>query len=223
MVVSNKAGLLEMYHDFGKRILDLILVIPALVLLSPLMALIGLLVCLSLGSPILFQQKRPGLGGRPFTIYKFRTMANAYDAQGEPLPDAQRLTMFGKFLRSTSLDELPELFNVLKGEMSLVGPRPLMWNYLDLYTPEQRRRHDARPGITGWAQIHGRNNVSWDERLAMDVWYADHQSLSLDIEILVKTAYRVANREGISQAGYATASDFAGSQQYQEPTTIADR
>jgi len=191
--------------------LDLLLTIPALVLLSPVLALIVLLVRLKLGSPILFRQQRPGLHGTPFTIYKFRTMTDARDAVGNRLPDAQRLTSFGRFLRSTSLDELPELFNVLKGEMSLVGPRPLLLRYLERYTPEQMRRHEVKPGITGWAQVNGRNAITWEQKFALDVWYVDHCSLRLDVQIIALTLWKILKREGISQPGQATMEEFMGS------------
>lgn len=200
-----------MYRTFGKRLLDLALAIPALILLAPLLALLALLVRLKLGSPVFFRQQRPGLHGQPFTILKFRTMTDARDAQGNLLPDEDRLTPFGQFLRSTSLDELPELIHVLKGEMSLVGSRPLMMRYLDRYTPEQMHRHDVRPGITGWAQVNGRNTISWEARFAMDVWYADHVSLWLDVKIIALTVWKILKREGISQPGQATMEEFRGS------------
>lgn len=159
---------------------------------------------------MLFRQMRPGLHGEPFTLYKFRTMTDARDADGNLLPDAQRLTRFGRFLRSTSLDELPELWNVLKGDMSLVGPRPLLMQYLERYTPEQKRRHEVRPGITGWAQVNGRNAITWEEKFALDVWYVDNQSLWLDLRILMLTVWKVLRREAISQAGNATMTEFMG-------------
>ncbi len=199
-----------MYRFIGKRFLDLILVIPALILLAPVLATVALLVWLKMGSPVIFRQQRPGLHGRPFMMYKFRTMTNARDAEGNLLPNEQRLTRFGKFLRSTSLDELPELINVLRGEMSLVGPRPLLMSYLERYTPEQMRRHEAKPGITGWAQINGRNAVTWDERFKNDVWYVDNLSLWLDLMIILVTIEKVWQREGISQPGRATMEEFRG-------------
>ena len=194
-----------------KRTFDLTVALLALALLSPLLGLIALAVRLTLGAPVLFRQVRPGLHGQPFTIYKFRTMTGARDAQGNLLPDAERLTPFGRFLRSTSLDELPELFNVLKGEMSLVGPRPLLMQYLDRYTPEQMRRHEVRPGITGWAQVNGRNAITWEQKFALDVWYVDHSSLWLDLKIILLTVCKILTREGISQPGQATAREFMGS------------
>ncbi len=196
----------------GKRLFDLLIAVPALIVLSPVMAAIAVLVARYHGRPILFKQVRPGFGGKPFVIYKFRTMNDARDAQGRPLPDAERLTRFGRFLRSTSLDELPELLNVLRGEMSLVGPRPLLMQYLERYTPEQRRRHEVKPGITGWAQVNGRNALSWEDRFALDVWYVDHQSLALDLKILLLTLWRVLQREGISQDGHVTMTEYLGSQ-----------
>jgi lipopolysaccharide/colanic/teichoic acid biosynthesis glycosyltransferase len=199
-----------MYRAVGKRILDLALVLPALALLSALLVLVGILLRLKLGSPVLFRQVRPGRDGKPFTMLKFRTMTEARDAQGELLPDAERLTPFGRFLRSTSLDELPELFNVLKGEMSLVGPRPLLVRYLPRYTPEQARRHEVKPGLTGWAQVNGRNALCWDDKLALDVWYVDHQSLRLDLVILALTVVKILKRDGISQPGHATMEEFLG-------------
>lgn len=199
-----------MYRTFGKRLLDLALTIPALILLSPVLGLVALLVRLKLGAPILFRQQRPGLLGQPFTILKFRTMTNARDAQANLLPDEDRLTPFGQFLRSTSLDELPELFNVLKGEMSLVGPRPLLMRYLDRYSPEQMRRHKVKPGITGWAQVNGRNALTWERKFDLDVWYVDHQSLWLDLKIIALTGRKIIIREGITPEGYATGYEFMG-------------
>ncbi|MBE9514449.1 MAG: sugar transferase [Chloroflexi bacterium] len=205
-----------MYRTFGKRLLDLALTIPALILFAPLFALLALLVRVKLGCPVLFRQQRPGLHGRPFTLFKFRTMTDARDAQGNLMPDDERLTPFGRVLRSTSIDELPEMFNVLKGEMSLVGPRPLMIKYLDRYTPEQMRRHEVKPGITGWAQVNGRNDISWEGKFALDVWYVDHQSLWLDLKIIAMTPWRILKREGISRQGYATAPEFMGTTEHHE-------
>jgi sugar transferase EpsL len=182
-----------------------------LMVLSPLLMLLILIVRLRLGSPIFFRQKRPGLNGNPFMLIKFRTMTNAHGAAGDLLPDSQRLTSLGRFLRNTSLDELPELINVLKGDMSLVGPRPLLMQYLDRYTAEQMRRHEVRPGITGWAQINGRNAITWEEKFVLDVWYVDHQSFGLDIKILALTFWKVLKREGINQMGHVTAEEFRGS------------
>lgn len=193
-----------------KRLFDIVVAALLLVLLSPLLLAVACMVKVSLGSPVLFKQVRPGLHGRPFTMYKFRTMTDARDAQGRLLPDERRLTKFGRFLRSTSLDELPELFNVLKGDMSLVGPRPLLMEYLPLYTPEQARRHEVRPGITGWAQVNGRNAISWEEKFEHDVWYVDNRSLWLDIKILWLTLLTVARREGISAQGHVTMPPFQG-------------
>jgi len=196
-----------------KRAMDLIVCIPAAIMLAPFALAIALAVRVVLGSPVLFRQQRPGFGGRPFVMVKFRTMRDAYDARGEPLSDEVRLGRFGRWLRSTSLDELPEIYNVIKGEMSLVGPRPLLMEYLPLYTPEQRRRHDVRPGITGWAQVNGRNAISWREKFEHDVWYVDHWSPGLDLRILWKTIRSVLARESISQAGQATAEKFTGERQ----------
>lgn len=182
----------------------------AFVILSPVLIVIALLIRLTLGTPILFRQQRPGQHGKPFTLLKFRTMNDAADSHGHLLPDSERLTGFGRFLRSTSLDELPELFNVLRGDMSLVGPRPLLMQYLERYTPEQARRHEVRPGITGWAQIHGRNTLTWEEKFALDVWYVEHMSFRLDLKILVLTVWKVLRREGISQDGHVTMSEFTG-------------
>jgi sugar transferase EpsL len=200
-----------MYTSYGKRIFDLAIAVPVVVLAAPFVLALALLVRLKLGGPVLFRQQRPGLNGRPFTIYKFRTMTDQRDAQGNLLPDGQRLTPFGKFLRSTSLDELPELLNVVKGEMSLVGPRPLLMHYLDLYTPEQMRRHEVRPGITGWAQVNGRNALCWEEKFALDLWYVDNPSLWLDLKIVFLTFWKIVQREDINQPGQATMKPFEGS------------
>lgn len=193
-----------------KRLLDIGLTLPVLILLSPVMLIISILVAYQHGLPILFKQARPGYQGKIFTIYKFRTMKNLTDDEGKPLPDSQRLTKFGRFLRASSLDELPELFNVLKGEMSIVGPRPLLVEYLPRYNPTQFRRHAVLPGITGWAQINGRNAITWQEKFDLDVWYVDNWSLWLDIKIIVLSIVKVLNREGISQPGQATAEPFMG-------------
>ena len=198
------------YRRIGKIWLDRMAAGFCLVTLSPVLLGVALAVRVRLGSPVLFRQTRPGLGGRPFEMVKFRTMTDAQDAEGQLLPDADRLTPFGRFLRSSSLDELPELWNVLKGDMSLVGPRPLLMRYLDRYTPEQARRHEVRPGITGLAQTSGRNALSWDDKFALDVWYVDHQSLGLDLKILARTVLKVIRRDGISAAGEATMSEFGG-------------
>jgi sugar transferase EpsL len=191
-----------------KRVFDIVVSAVALTVLAPVMGLIALLVWRTMGRPVLFRQARPGLHGKPFVMYKFRTMRDLRDAEGNLLPDEARLTPFGRWLRSTSLDELPELLNVLRGEMSLVGPRPLLMEYLERYTPEQARRHEVKPGITGWAQIHGRNNLSWDERFKLDVWYVDNWSLWLDVKILWRTLWMVLRREGISAQGHATMPRF---------------
>lgn len=195
-----------------KRLVDLVGAGLAIVLLSPLIAIVAYLVRRNLGSPIFFTQRRPGLNGKPFIMYKFRTMSDARDSEGKLLPDDQRLTRFGQFLRSTSLDELPELWNVIKGEMSLVGPRPLLMKYLELYTPEQARRHEVKPGITGWAQVNGRNALTWEEKFKLDVWYVDNWTLTLDLRILWLTLLKVVRRDGISAAGHATMPEFKGCQ-----------
>lgn len=195
---------------FVKRAFDLAITIPVLIVVSPVLILISLLVWIWHGFPILFSQQRPGYQGKIFTIYKFRTMRDLTDPQGKLLPDEKRLTKLGHFLRSTSLDELPELFNVLKGDMSLVGPRPLLIAYLPLYNEEQFRRHEVLPGITGWAQVHGRNAITWQEKFNLDIWYVDHWSLGLDLKILALTIRKVLQREGISQPGQATAELFTG-------------
>jgi sugar transferase EpsL len=200
-----------------KRTVDLLGAIIALLLLAPLMLVVALIIrrpgarAAGGGSPVLFSQSRPGLHGKLFTIYKFRTMRDLYDADGRLLPDEQRLTRFGRFLRSTSLDELPELWNVVKGEMSLVGPRPLLAQYLERYTPEQARRHDVLPGITGWAQVNGRNALSWEEKFQLDLWYVDHWSLGLDLRILGQTLAKVLKRDGISAENHSTMPVFLGS------------
>lgn len=203
-----------MYRAFGKRLLDLGLASPTLIVLAPLYGLLALVVRIKLGSPVLFRQRRPGLHGQPFTMLKFRTMTDARDVHGDLLPDGDRLTPFGQFLRSTSLDELPELFLVIKGDMSLVGPRPLLMEYLDRYTPQQMRRHEAKPGITGWAQVNGRNDISWEEKFARDVWYVDHVSLSVDLKIVALTFWRILRRDGISRQGHATAPEFMGTPEH---------
>lgn len=193
-----------------KRIVDIFGAGLGLLLLSPVLAIVAYKIRRDMGSPVLFRQTRPGLHGKPFQMVKFRTMRNATDAEGKPLPDAERLTKLGQFLRSSSLDELPELWNVLKGEMSLVGPRPLLMEYLPLYSPEQAHRHEVRPGVSGWAQVNGRNAISWDEKFALDVWYVDNRSLWLDLKIIWLTIGRVIKRDGISAAGEATMSKFTG-------------
>jgi sugar transferase EpsL len=195
----------------SKRLFDLVAAGLGLLLLSPLLLFLGTLVRVQHGAPVLFRQQRPGFKGIPFRVYKFRTMLEVRATDGSPLPDAERLTPLGRFLRTTSLDELPELINVLRGEMSLVGPRPLLMQYLERYSPEQMRRHDALPGITGWAQINGRNALTWEDKFRLDVWYVDHQSFWLDLRILMLTFWKVFTREGISQPGHATAEEFMGS------------
>lgn len=193
-----------------KRLFDILASFFGLLLLSPVILIVAWQVSRKLGSPVFFRQTRPGLHGKPFEMVKFRTMRDAFDENGKPLPDSERITPFGRFLRSTSLDELPELWNVLKGDMSLVGPRPLLMEYLPLYSKEQYRRHDARPGVTGWAQVNGRNSLSWDEKFKLDVWYVDNRSLWLDIKILFLTVKKVLVRDGISAEGEATMAKFTG-------------
>ncbi|MBN1890294.1 MAG: sugar transferase [Thermoflexales bacterium] len=200
-----------MYRHCGKRILDLVVAGLALIALSPVLMVLAWLVWVKLGTPVIFRQQRPGWHGRLFTLLKFRTMRDARDAEGNSLPDAERLTPFGQFLRSASLDELPELVNVLRGEMSLVGPRPLLMRYLERYTPEQARRHKVKPGLTGWAQVNGRNTLSWEQKFELDVWYVDHMSFWLDIKIVALTLWKILKREGINQPGQATAQEFLGS------------
>ena len=196
-----------------KRAMDLAVCVAAAIVLSPLVLTTALAVRVMLGRPVLFRQQRPGLGGRSFEILKFRTMRDLRDSRGELLPDEVRLGRFGRWLRASSLDELPEIYNVIRGEMSLVGPRPLLMEYLPLYTAEQRRRHEVRPGITGWAQVNGRNAISWNEKFEHDVWYVDNWSLELDLCILSRTVMSVVVREGISQQGQVTAEKFTGNRQ----------
>jgi lipopolysaccharide/colanic/teichoic acid biosynthesis glycosyltransferase len=200
----------RLYRRVGKRLVDVVLALGVLLVLSPVLALVAVLVRARFGAPVLFRQLRPGRHGRPFTLLKFRTMVDARDAGGRPLPDADRLTPFGRWLRSLSLDELPELINVLKGDMSLIGPRPLLMQYLQRYTPLQARRHEVRPGVTGWAQVNGRNALTWEQKFALDVWYVDHHSLALDLKILGLTLWKTVMREGISEANHATAREFMG-------------
>jgi len=193
-----------------KRWLDLFLALFGLLFLMPVFLGVALLIRLNMGSPVLFRQHRPGLHGQVFPMFKFRTMKNAVNEQGDLLPDAERLTRLGLFLRKYSLDELPELFNVLRGEMSLVGPRPLLVDYLPLYSPEQARRHDVKPGLTGWAQINGRNTLSWEDKFKFDVWYVEHQSVWLDFKIIFLTLFKVLKKEGVSQEGHVTMEKFHG-------------
>lgn len=193
-----------------KRLLDIIIAVVALILLSPLYAFVAYKVKKNLGSPVLFRQVRPGLNGKPFEMIKFRTMKDAVDAQGNPLPDSERLTPFGKMLRSTSLDEMPELWNVIKGDMSIVGPRPLLTEYLPLYNEEQAKRHNVRPGMTGHAQVNGRNAISWEEKFKLDTWYVENQSILLDFKIMFKTVHKVLAKDDISAEGKATMTHFTG-------------
>jgi sugar transferase EpsL len=197
-------------RSFAKRGFDALLSLVLLLFLFPVLALIVLAIRMCLGSPVLFRQVRAGFRGKTFSLLKFRTMLETRDARGAPLPDRERLTRLGCFLRNTSVDELPELINVLRGEMSLVGPRPLLVQYLKRYTPEQMRRHEVKPGITGWAQVNGRNAITWEQRFAFDVWYVDHWSLWLDLKILTMTAWKIVRREGIRHPGEATMSEFMG-------------
>lgn len=198
---------------FFKRVFDVISALVGLILLSPLLLVVAVMVRLKLGSPVLFRHQRPGLHGKSFELIKFRTMTDERDENGKLLPDSERLPAFGRFLRSTSMDELPELFCVLKGDMSLVGPRPLMMKYLPRYSAEQARRHEVKPGITGWSQVNGRNASSWERKLELDVWYVDHRNLWLDFKIILMTLMAVIKREGINQPGEATASEFMGTEQ----------
>ncbi|WP_256415406.1 sugar transferase [Acinetobacter sp. 5862] len=194
-----------------KRLLDIVIASIALVILSPLYIFVAYKVKKNLGSPVLFRQVRPGLHGKPFEMIKFRTMKDALDEQGNPLPDSERLTPFGKMLRSTSLDEMPELWNVIKGDMSVVGPRPLLIEYLPLYNKEQAKRHDVRPGMTGYAQVNGRNAIGWDEKFKLDTWYVENQSVWLDFKIMLKTVKKVIAKDDINEAGEATMTKFTGS------------
>lgn len=199
-----------------KRLLDIIIASIALILLSPLYAFVAYKVKKNLGSPVLFRQVRPGLHGKPFEMIKFRTMKDAVDERGNPLPDSERLTPFGQMLRSTSLDEMPELWNVIKGDMSIVGPRPLLMEYLPLYSPEQAKRHDVRPGMTGHAQVNGRNAIGWEEKFKLDTWYVENQSIWLDFKIMFKTVHKVLAKDDISAEGEATMTKFTGSQNKDE-------
>jgi lipopolysaccharide/colanic/teichoic acid biosynthesis glycosyltransferase len=208
------------YRRCGKRLFDLALVAPLLLLSAPVLVVTSLLVWWTLGRPVLFRQMRPGLHAVPFEMLKFRTMTDQRDHRGVLLPDEQRLTSIGRFLRSTSLDELPELWHVLRGELSLVGPRPLLLEYLNRYSPEQARRHDVKPGITGWAQINGRNGLEWERKLQLDVWYVEHAGLMLDVTILLRTVLTVLSREGVAAANHATAPEFLGGAR--EGTPCAD-
>ena len=209
---------------FVKRMFDLVVSLIGLILLSPLLLLISVAVRLFYGQPVLFRQQRPGYTSKSFFIFKFRTMADEFDSQGILLPDSQRLTWLGRFLRASSLDELPELFNVARGDMSLVGPRPLLMQYLDRYTPQQARRHEVLPGITGWAQINGRNTITWEDKFRYDVWYVDHWTFWLDMKILGLTFWKVLLREGINQPGHISAGEFMGTvnESRQEMNDILD-
>ena len=197
---------------FSKRLFDLTFALIALVILSPIILVIAILVRIFIGTPILFKQQRPGYKSHPFFIYKFRSMTNRFAPNGSLLPDAERLTRFGRLLRSLSLDELPELLNIIRGEMSFVGPRPLLMEYLPLYSPEQARRHDVVPGLTGWAQVNGRNAINWPTRFKLDVWYVDNWSFWLDIKIILMTVWKAISREGVNQEGQATVEYFKGEQ-----------
>jgi sugar transferase EpsL len=203
-------------NNLPKRVVDLVVSIAALLLLAPALVVIAVMIRLTMGGSVLFRQRRPGLHGHPFTMMKFRTMTDARDGQGQLLPDSERLTATGRFLRATSADELPALINVLKGEMSLVGPRPLLIEYLGRYTPEQMRRHDVKPGITGWAQVNGRNSLSWEKKFELDVWYVDHRSLGLDLRILWLTLMKVLKRDGITAEGHSTMPIFMGTRNNQD-------
>lgn len=197
-------------NTFAKRLIDLLFAGILLVLTAPLMAVVAVAIRMSMGRPVLFRQMRPGYKGKPFALLKFRTMNEEQNEQGHLLTDAERVTSLGSFLRRLSLDELPQLYNVLRGEMSLVGPRPLLMQYMNLYTCEQARRHNAKPGLTGWAQVHGRNALTWPEKFALDLWYVENRSLSLDAQILLRTVLQVVKREGISRQGHVSTPEFSG-------------
>ncbi|PGS52656.1 sugar transferase [Bacillus sp. AFS041924] len=194
-----------------KRVIDLIISLTLLILLFPILIVVAIVIRLKMGSPILFTQQRPGLFGKPFSLYKFRTMSNLYDEQGNLLSDEKRLSVLGKFIRKYSLDEFPQLLNILKGEMSLVGPRPFLMEYLSLYTKDQMSRHNVKPGITGWAQVNGRNEITWEEKFKLDIWYVENHNTMLDLKILFLTFLKVIKREGISQQGHVTMEKFKGS------------
>ena len=200
----------ELYRRYGKRALDLAVAVPAAAVAAPVVVGCAVAVAATMGRPVFFRQRRPGLRGEPFDIIKMRTMSDARDAQGALLPDAQRLTALGRWMRRLSIDELPQLWNVLEGSMSVIGPRPLLMRYLDRYSPEQARRHDVKPGITGWAQVNGRNALSWEQKFAHDVWYVDHMSLLVDLSILARTATKLVERADISARGHATMPEFMG-------------
>ncbi len=208
---------MDSYQRAGKRALDLFLGVLLFILAAPLMGFVAVMILLRLGKPVFFKQFRPGKDNLPFILYKFRTMSEKYDSSGGLLPDGLRISAFGRFLRELSLDELPELFNVLKGDMSLVGPRPLLMEYLDRYTREQAKRHEVKPGITGWAQVNGRNAITWEEKFKYDVWYVDNWSLGLDLKILFMTIIKVIKGEGINQPGQATMEEFKGSHSKEAP------
>jgi lipopolysaccharide/colanic/teichoic acid biosynthesis glycosyltransferase len=220
--VAGQPTRMSLYRIVGKRMLDAPAAAIGCVLLSPLFLVVYLLVRWQLGSPVIFRQRRSGWYGRPFTLYKFRTMRDELDAQGRPLADEQRLTRFGQWLRSLSLDELPQLWNILRGDMSVVGPRPLLDRYLNRYSPQQARRLDVRPGITGWAQINGRNAISWNEKFRLDVWYVDHCSLGLDIKILWRTCANVFSRRGIRAEGHATMPEFMGDEPVERSASLEE-
>jgi sugar transferase EpsL len=203
----------------SKRVFDLLISAAGLILASPFLLIISIAILAAYGLPVLFRQKRPGYLGKPFTIYKFRTMADKYDSKGNLLPDVERLTWFGKELRTLSIDELPELLNVIKGEMSIVGPRPLLMQYLQRYSPEQARRHNVLPGMTGWAQINGRNAITWEDKFRYDVWYVDHWTFWLDMKIIALTFWKVLIREGINQPGHISAGEFMGTERNPENQT----
>ena len=213
MWINLRRYLKNMRNQFVKRLIDIVGSFIGLTLSSPLIIVVAIVIYFTMGRPIFFKQIRPGLRGTPFLIYKFRTMLDLRDENGNLLPDEKRLTKIGKFLRNTSLDELPELWNVLKGDMSLVGPRPLLMEYLGRYTPEQARRHNVKPGITGWAQINGRNAISWDEKFKLDLWYVDNWNIFLDLKIIFITLIKVIKREGVSAEGHATMPEFKGNKQ----------